>query len=261
MRVQPVLLSLMTHYRPKPKHDLTVKQTDQKFCVVLVDTKNSLNIGAVARVMDNFGFDDLRLVTPRSYEPEKIQAAACWAAEKVGQIRMFDNLELAIADAHDAIGFGTSYGRDRVSHISIGEWLPTVQGCGNRKIALVFGSEDQGLSNEQVCLLRSLVRIPSNSANPSMNLAQSVTVVLYELSKINWPASQESEEPAEMSVYSELQRKLDGIMELSGFMGENKPQAAPRVLHSLLRRLQLDKRELAIVLGLAAKVLNQLKRV
>src|SRR6202163_4743441 len=150
--------------------------------VVLVATRNPLNIGAAARAMSNFGVRRLRVVNP--YEKAFREArSAVGAAGLLAKAEEYDDVAEAVADCRLVVGT-TAVGRRDLQH--------RLQGLveGGRQIrrqlrlapvALLFGSERYGLSNEELSHCHWLMRIPTREEHESMNLGQAVAVCLYEL--------------------------------------------------------------------------------
>jgi TrmH family RNA methyltransferase len=150
--------------------------------VVLVATRNPLNIGAVARAMSNFGLAKLRVVNP--FEPSFREAqSAVGASHILRAAEEFTSVAEAVGDC--SLVIGTTTGRDRdVAHAikSLEVAAPEIRAhlqTGN--IALLFGSEKRGLSNDDLAHCQRLVRIPTREEHPSMNLGQAVAVCLYEI--------------------------------------------------------------------------------
>ena len=155
-----------------------------RLCVVLVRTRNPLNIGAVARVMSNFGFLKLRLVQP--WEPSFREArSAVGAMELLQNAEVFDSVAEAIRDC--ALVVGTSAVRDRELHQRV-EMLPEAtkrirETLTGQKVALMFGSEKTGLSSEDLSHCNLLMNIATRAEHVSLNLAQAVAVSLYEVGR------------------------------------------------------------------------------
>ena len=150
--------------------------------VVLVRTRNPLNIGATARAMSNFGFQHLRVVNP--YEVAFRQArSAVGASALLANAEVYGTVHEAVADC--ALVAGTTAVRNRELHhqvrpIEYGARLMLSQ-LASGPVALLFGSEKAGLSNADLSHCHWLVRIPTREENISMNLGQAVAVCLYEL--------------------------------------------------------------------------------
>src|SRR5271155_4801620 len=158
--------------------------------VVLVATRNPLNIGAAARAMSNFGCTHLRLVNP--YDPAYREArSAVGAAPVLASAEQFSTVAEAIADCALVVGT-TAAGRRELHHqlctLEAGariilQRLARKRAARGKKtpVALLFGSEKTGLSNEDLSHCHWLLRIPTRAEHRSMNLGQAVAVCLYEL--------------------------------------------------------------------------------
>ena len=150
--------------------------------VVLVSSRNPLNIGAAARAMSNFGFSHLRVVNP--YEKAFRQAvSAVGAAELLASAEEYESLADAIADC--ALVVGTTAVRHRelqhpLRRLEYGGRLIRKH-MASGPVALLFGSERYGLSKEDLSYCHWLIRIPTLEQNISMNLGQAVAICLYEL--------------------------------------------------------------------------------
>src|SRR6267378_3217164 len=154
--------------------------------VVLVNTRNPLNIGAAARAMSNFGVADLRVVNP--YGPSFREArSAVGAAELLAQAREFSSVAEAVSDC--SLVVGTTAGGSRELRHSLrrlergAALIRKRMSSFSGGVALLFGSEKRGLSNEDLSHCHWLMRIPTREQHGSMNLGQAVAVCLYELAR------------------------------------------------------------------------------
>src|SRR6187431_515133 len=140
--------------------------------VVLSRTSHPGNIGASARALKTMGLDDLALVSPRRFPDPDATAMAAGAADLLGKARVFESLEGALADCALAVGFSA---REReLSHapLTLRDAAPQLlEATAEGKVALVFGNETSGLSNEELARCQRFVVIPSNPGYGSLNLA------------------------------------------------------------------------------------------
>src|SRR3984885_7650089 len=184
-------------------------------CIVLVATRNPLNIGAAARAMSNFGFRRLRVVHP--YEPAFREAkSAVGASELLERAEHFDSVGDAVGDCGLVVGT-TAVRHRNVQHTLrrledgarlIRKRISATAKTGTKTaggVAILFGSEKVGLSNEDLSHCHWLMRIPTCEANISMNLGQAVAVCLYELVRDAKVARGVSEK-IEMAGAEELER-------------------------------------------------------
>ncbi len=151
---------------------------------VLVRPANALNIGAVARAMANFGLQDLAAVAPAEERWRQAQSAI-YGSEILSKARLA-TLEEAIADCHLVLGTASAHNRvprrATVTLPSLRGWLKRRLPKGG-KVAVLFGSEKNGLENAELSHCHALLRIPTLPEAPSMNLGQAAALLAYELSK------------------------------------------------------------------------------
>lgn len=150
---------------------------------VLVRTRNSLNMGAAARALANFGFADLAAVEP--YEPKWREAASAVAGAELLRKAPVLTLSEAVADRTFVVGTGSNDSRRLKKPViplpALAEELR--RRCPDGRAAVLFGSEKVGLTNEHLAVCHALVRIPTRPEAPSMNLGQAVAAVAYELAR------------------------------------------------------------------------------
>jgi len=154
--------------------------------VILVEPNGPLNVGSVARLCSNFAVEELRIVSPKcnifSLEAKKM---ALKGQKYLDQCKIFDNLEDAIFDCDLVIA---SCGRIDVSKDTffkssedIVSWILSFEKINN--LAIIFGREDRGLTNDELLLANKTFNIATSKNNPSLNLSHAVSIVLYELNK------------------------------------------------------------------------------
>ncbi|MCB0338866.1 MAG: hypothetical protein KDD53_04640 [Bdellovibrionales bacterium] len=244
------------------QHDLRVSSNNERIHVFLLEPLGSLNVGSVARAMSNLGFSHLHLIAPRNYHFEKAAKTACWATDVLEKIQVHDTLGEALSEMNDVVGFTSNYGRDRIEHILLDDWIPQLNGeFQPSKIGLLFGPEDNGLQRDHIKYCRSLIRIPTVSDNPSLNLSQAVLLVLYELSKQKNALNEDASEIqyASWSAFNKLDEYIESLGTASGFFGEATSNAIPRLLQGMFRRIKPTEREMNILLGLFRHIADKIK--
>ncbi len=151
---------------------------------VLVRSRIALNIGAAARALSNFGFEDLVAVAPAANGWREAKSAI-YASELLGKTPVL-SLEEAVADRHLILGTASLHNRaHRRTTVDLGAlslWLKRRLPKGGRA-AILFGSETNGLANEELDYCHAVIRIPTVPQAPSMNLGQAVALVAYELAR------------------------------------------------------------------------------
>ena len=214
----------------------------EQFRIVLVRPRDPNNIGAVARVMKNFGLRSLAVVSP--YAPVWEEAVSAVNAEDVlKSAQVFEDLSEAIKGFDLVVGT-VDQRRGPVEKRLTPEGLRRTS--GPRKLAILFGSEKTGLSNEVLALCNLTVTIATSEECPSMNLAQAVAVICYELTR-----SRVDSEPAvlerELASHSEMEAALRLLGELVT-EEERKRLLAP--MRKWLHRSEPDSGEIGMLCGL-----------
>ncbi len=233
--------------------------SEHSIVVVLVEPGDARNIGAVARAMSNLAVDDLRLVSPRAFDVTMAKGVACWGGDVIDNSRRFQSLQDAVSDCHEVVGFASDSSGHRVPQASLEEWAKTLSNEGRRTIALVFGSEDNGLSKADFPLCQYLIRIPSSGSNRSYNLAQSVLLALYQIrtrahqyvggSDVEWTTSAHVEELTTMVL-----KVAEGV----GFLNEHSPTHISDLLRNMTRRGKFSAKELKLLTGLFGMIRKKL---
>lgn len=226
--------------------------------VVLVATRNPLNLGAVARAMSNFGAMHLRVVRP--YERAfRSAVSAVGASEVLQEAEEFATVAEAVADCWMVVGT-TSVGNREIQHpLRSLEVAGAVlrRGMTKGKVALLFGSEKWGLSNESLSHCHWLVRIPTREEHRSMNLGQAAAVCLYEIARGKAGAKKKMEGKsvaARMETVERIGEALLPALVRSGYTGERKRELAEEKLRRMLRRMEMTEADAEVLLGMVRKI-------
>ena len=225
--------------------------------VVLVSARNPLNIGAAARAMSNFGFSSLRVVNP--FEPSFREArSAVGASQILAKAEFFNSLADAVADCTLVVGTTAVRNRELQHPVRRPEYAGRLirKRMLTGEVALLFGSEKFGLSNEDLSHCHWLIRIPTCDENISMNLGQAVAVCLFELirdSKLDRAPKQP--EPAASGEVERITTLLLEALHTSGFLGRRRVNDAEERIRRLVRRLHLPERDAVIWLGILRQML------
>ena len=225
--------------------------------IILKDAQLAENIGAVARVMANFGLSDLRLVTPRDGWPQpRAWASASGADWPLDGARVFDRLEDAIADL--ALVFATT-ARPREAALPVmdlrgGAGRLAVAAASGQACGLLFGGERAGLEADDIALCQGIVTAPVDVRFASLNLAQAVALNAYE-----WRMAvaaglpqgfQAAPAPADQSELAGLYAQLEAELDASGFF--HPPEKRPSMVRNLrvaLGRAGLSLQEVRTLRG------------
>ena len=225
-------------------------------CVVLSRPSHPGNIGSAARAMKTMGFGDLRLVAPKDFPSAEADALASGALDVLSGARVFATLEEALADAVLAVGF-SSRPRD-LSHPlrALREMAADIvtQAAAGR-VALVFGNETFGLTNEELARCQWLATIPANPRYASLNLAAAVQVACYELATTAAafsPATDPARTPATLDEVEAYYAHLERLMVASGFLDPAQPKRLMERIRRLYARAGLEREEVKFLRGMLA---------
>jgi TrmH family RNA methyltransferase len=231
--------------------------------IVLVATRNPLNIGSAARAMSNFGFTELRLVKPYDVAFKEARSAV-GAGHVLENAQVFDSLVAALSDC--TLVVGTTAVSHRDLHLPLypleaaAQLIREQPSHGN--VALLFGSEKFGLSNADISHCHWLTRIPTRDEHCSMNLGQAVAIVLYEIRR---SAAQENirfaaAPPAPAEEYERITALLLDLLARSGYVKERTSASTELKMRRLVRRLSLPAADAETWLGILRQILWKLKK-
>src|ERR1051326_7037438 len=232
--------------------------------VILVRPQKAGNVGSTARVMRNMGLTDLVLVAPEAdVRDREAQRLSTHGQHILDQARIVENLDAALADC--VIVAGTSARRGglfrRQSAGLVADIMPrVVAGLVDGRVALVFGPERTGLTNDEGPRCHYLMHIPADPAYPALNLAQAVAVTLYELRSTwlraaNPPApGSDSSAPATYSSLQHMFAQLQHALERIHFLYGPKADSLLHALRHLIARAQPNEMEVDVLRGLARQI-------
>jgi TrmH family RNA methyltransferase len=243
---------------------LSVHSQLDRLRVVLVNTRNPLNIGAAARAMSNFGFLQLRLVNPYDVAFREARSAV-GAAALLASAEEFPTVAEAVADC--TLVVGTTAVGHRELHHPVKRLEQATLAIRKRlaasRVALLFGSEKRGLSNQDLSHCHWLLRIPTREEHRSMNLGQAVAVCLYELARDPQPAASPEKSTAATAAHLErITAVLLDALRASGYLKSppsNSPKrrsAAPtdEKIRRLVHRLNLSSSDAELCLGILRQI-------
>jgi TrmH family RNA methyltransferase len=266
LRFPYVFTSLFHRFSPAVNSSLLSPYAEfDHLRIILVEPRNPLNIGAAARAMSNFGFSHLRVVNP--YELAFREArSAVGAAPLLARAEEFKTLAEAIEDCTLVVGT-TAVGQRQLQHrVRRLEQAASLirKRLSTSRVALLFGSEKRGLSNEHFSHCHWLLRIPTREEHRSMNLGQAVAVCLYELARDPQAVSKrEKLLPAAAADLERLTALLLDALRSSGYLKTNpgasqkRRSAAPvdEKIRRLVRRLNLSASDAELTLGIFRQIL------
>jgi len=219
--------------------------------IILVRPKFHENIGAVARAMKNMGLSRLILVDGCSPLHMNAYKLASGAEDILERAEELPTLREAISEMGCVVGMTSRNGKERSPLLTpqalMKKLIPL---SAKNSIGLVFGSEREGLTNEELSLCHLYIGIPSSPSFPSLNLAQAVMVICYELFQssvtVSEPPLQLAEAEQLEKMFEHMEETLTGI----GFLDPLHPQRIMKVLRRLFGRSQMNEREVRILHGI-----------
>jgi tRNA (cytidine32/uridine32-2'-O)-methyltransferase len=226
--------------------------------IVLVSTSHAGNIGAAARAMKNMGLSHLYLIAPHRYPADEATWRAANAADVLERAVVVDTFEAAIAGCALVVG---SSARER----SIPWPLLDARSCCERvyqearrhTVALVFGREDRGLTNEELQKCQLHVNIPAAAEYSSLNLAMAVQVIAYELRMAHLAGQLPGDTMADWDLdyagADDIERlfvHMEEALSEMGFLKADAPKQTMTRLRRLLQRTRLDTMEVSILRGI-----------
>jgi tRNA/rRNA methyltransferase/tRNA (cytidine32/uridine32-2'-O)-methyltransferase len=236
--------------------------------VVLHEPQDLVNIAHVVRGVKNFGFRDLRLVKPREWDAFRVEGIAHQTQDVLARVQVCDSLEAALADCIHVVGC-TARGRTAKRNVQrpreAAAEMTTLAERG--PVALLFGREDKGLSNEALDRCHRIVTIPTQASYASLNLGHAVVVMLYELALARGAEQQPFKAPrreAEPAAAADLERLFGDVeraLAAIDFFKTRNAEAIMRTMRELTHRAPLDAREVKLLRAMAIEVVKYRERL
>ncbi|NJN17638.1 MAG: TrmJ/YjtD family RNA methyltransferase [Oscillochloris sp.] len=225
--------------------------------VVLLRPRDVRNIGAVVRAMKNTGVGQLRLVQPEHFDPADIGGIAHRSDDILAGMTIHASLDEALADCRFVLGTSARSHRDRPLHTDPRILAPDLLARAQAgPLALLFGPEDNGLDNDALDRCQALLRLPTDPHYPSLNLAQAVLLVLYELRQAAVTPAPAPIGPAPASG-AELETCFAALEDALGalrFVKSGTATTTMRIVRRLILRAAPSSREVAVITAIAREV-------
>jgi tRNA/rRNA methyltransferase len=236
--------------------------------VLLHEPQDLVNIAHVVRAMKNFGFRDLRLVQPREYDAYRVEGIAHQTQDVLARVQLYERLDEALADCVHVVGF-TARGRTAKRNLQRprGAAREILEESQLGPVALVFGREDKGLSNDALDRCHRVVTIPTSPAYPSLNLGHAVVLMLYELALARGDEDRSLKAPrreAPPATAAELERVFadaEAALGVIDFFKTRQAEGVMRTLREVLHRAPLDEREAKLLRAIAIEVVKYGERL
>lgn len=231
--------------------------------VILVAPCGDANVGAAARALAAFGAEDLVLVNPRRPPGRVARNWACQGRGVLERCRMVENLEAALEGTNLAAALTRRGGKRRHRLVSAAEFAEEVlPRYLPGRVALVFGTEESGLSNQEMLLCHRRVGIPTHPRSGSLNLAHAVTVTLYELlGRGRRISSGRPPQPAPPELRARMVAEIGRRLEALGYPGHQATLQEEMVkLADILERARLERWEINFLLGIFRHIERRLQQ-
>lgn len=231
--------------------------------IVLVNTSHTGNIGSAARAMKTMGLSNLYLVDPEQAPDGKASALAAGAGDVLGNAKTVATLEEAVADCGLVVGTSArsrTHSWPMLEPRECGEKL--IQEVSEYPVALVFGRENNGLTNEELQQCHFHVCIPANPEYSSLNLAMAVQTLSYEVRMAYLATEKQPELETEYPLNEDLERfytHLESSLTNTGFIVKNHPGIVMTKLRRLFNRARPEAQELNILRGILSSIDKSLK--
>src|SRR5438552_18087527 len=245
-----------------------IRNRSMSITVVLHEPQDLVNIAHVVRALKNFGFRDLRLVSPREYDPYRVEGIAHQTQDVLARVVRFDRLEDALLDCVHVAG-STARGRTAKRNLQrpreAAAEILTQADAG--PTALLYGREDKGLPNEALDLCHRVVTIPTYAAYPSLNLAHAVVLTLYELTLARgydarpFKAPRREGPPATVNDLELLFADAEAALRVIEFFKTRQVEGVMRTLREVIHRTPLDQREARLLRAMAIEVVKYGERL
>jgi tRNA/rRNA methyltransferase len=224
--------------------------------IILVDVKYSGNVGSVARAMNNMGLSQLRLVTPECEINAESQRMARSGTKILECSKRYRSLKTALRDIRFVVGTSAKTGGKRAYSLSPRLLAPRILAqAAAQKVGILFGPEDTGLVDDDLGACQMLIRIPTHSRGPSLNLSQAVMVVCYELF-LGLKSQAEIRAPklASSMQVEAMYEQLEGALLDIGFFQPQNARHMMFALRRLLGRAGLEAEDVGILRGIARQM-------
>jgi tRNA/rRNA methyltransferase/tRNA (cytidine32/uridine32-2'-O)-methyltransferase len=241
-----------------------------RIVIVLWQTQDLVNVAGTIRAMKNFGLGRLRLIAPAEWDPWRIEGIAHDTKAIVAATELYDDLESALGDCSFTVAM-TARGRRAKRVVArpreiAGELIERAAVESQGPVAILFGREDSGLPNSALDLCHRSITIPTNPTHPSLNLAQAVLLIAYEL----WIEAQQEPQgfkpprrdspAAPVQLLERMFEDVERALWTVDFFKSRQTEGVMRNLREAAHRAELDQREATFLRAIAIEVVKYVER-
>ena len=227
--------------------------------VVLVEPAGKINVGSVARLCENFGIHELRLVSPKcDHLALETKRMAVRGLKILEEAKLFKDLNNAVQDCSRIIAnCGRQDHGDIPLHSNKDALSWAIESQRKEIIALVFGREDRGLSNEELLKANKVISLNTNKNYPSLNLSHAVAIVLHQLNQFNQidllKSNRATNHPANIIKLEDLINDAGSLLLDIGFLMKHTYKARMSKIKQLLLRAEIEDDEVALIRGIVSQ--------
>jgi tRNA/rRNA methyltransferase len=220
--------------------------------IILFEPQLEENIGAAARAILNFNFHNIRIIK-KGWKPSKVSFKNSAKADEIlKNAKVFKNLEEAINDLEYVYATSNRKRDLNIDVVNLKKGAKIINNYKNFKVGILFGPERSGLTNEAISLCDKIIEIPLNQNFKSLNLAQSVLLVVYELfnlnlCKINSVKKKKTKKKELLIFFKVLQNYLEKV---NFFKVKEKKKIMMRNIKTIFNKAELTEKEVKILLGI-----------
>jgi TrmH family RNA methyltransferase len=238
-----------------------MKSWKDNISFILVEPGEPGNIGAAARALKNMGFRHLELVKPGEFLTEEAKSMACNAGDILRKAKVWPHLGEALREKSLVIGTTRRRGRQRGVIIPLEDGMKRITSAAKQnKVGIFFGRERNGLTNSEIEKCSFLMTIPSDSSSPSLNLAQSVMLIAYELGRKSYKAA--SPVLVKQGELDDLYKHIQDTLCLLDYIPRGSRDIEKKImtnLKHLLGRAGLTEWELKMIRGICRQIEKKIK--
>ncbi len=231
--------------------------------IVLIGTTHPGNIGAAARAMKTMGQNNLYLVRPKIFPSAEATARATGADDILANAQVVDDLQKAISDCDYVVGTTARTRSIPWPTVTPRDFSSYVSKINPRSVAILFGRESSGLSNEEIECCNKLITIPSNPEYSSLNLASAVQIICYELRlnsgmETDFDKEPDKEKRVSQDKMEQFYTHIEKCMSDVGYYDLDNPRKLMHRIRRIFNRTELNEAEYNILRGFFTKIQSKL---
>jgi len=239
----------------------SMKSWKENVSFILIEPREPGNIGASARALKNMGFKDLELVNPCQFLTDEARCMACNAVDVLEKAKTYSNLRIALRDKSLVVGTTRRIGKLRGLILPLKDAIKKILAMAKKsKVAIIFGREDKGLSNKEVEECGFLITIPTDPLFPSLNLAQSILLVAYELSQKSYNMT--APILVKQRELENFYNRINSILKLFEYIPRGNRDLESKIMRNLkhlIGRAGLTDWELRMLYGICSQIEKKIR--